>query len=146
GAHTAYPAARPARVVSRSRPGLPLARAMPVSHRIEAPGSTAGTSPSHALTRRHHVAKQASETAAHTPSPTAAASDDQDAQTGAERRRHHRLRELVDEMLISVRHAVNRELWTPEERRQAEADLERVMNDVRLEAVWRGKTPGVPES
>lgn len=89
------------------------------------------------------MAKQPSETAGGAPSPTPAQTDDQAARSNSERRRHHRLRELVDEMLISVRHAVNRELWTPEERRQAEADLERVMNDVRLEAVWRGRTPGV---
>lgn len=92
------------------------------------------------------MANQASETAGRTSSPAPAPMGDQASQSGAERRQHHRLRELVDEMLVSVRHAVNRELWTPEERRQAEADLERVMNDVRLEAVWHGKAPGARPS
>ena len=58
--------------------------------------------------------------------------------TGApviERRKNLRLRELIDEMLASVRVAVNRDLWTPEERAAAEAELAHVMEAVRREAL-----------
>ena len=58
-----------------------------------------------------------------------------------ERRRNPRLRELVDEMLASVRAAAGRELWTDEERRQYEGELAAIMDRVRFEAVWRGKPP-----
>ena len=52
-----------------------------------------------------------------------------------ERRTNARLRELIDEMLASVRVAVNRDLWTPEERAATEAELARVMDAVRREAI-----------
>ena len=52
-----------------------------------------------------------------------------------ERRTHHHLRELIDEMLAGVRVAVNRDYWTEEERRAAEADLTRIMDAVRQEAL-----------
>lgn len=58
-----------------------------------------------------------------------------------ERRRNPRLRELVDEMLASLRAATRRELWTDDERRQYEAELAEVMRRVRFEAVWRGPPP-----
>ena len=60
--------------------------------------------------------------------------------TGApvtERRKNLRLRELIDEMLASVRVAVNRDLWTPEERAAAEAELARLMDAVRREALTK---------
>ena len=56
-------------------------------------------------------------------------------QSGSERRRNARLRELVDEMLASIRESQRREDWTPEERARAEADLERIMAQVRRAAV-----------
>lgn len=57
---------------------------------------------------------------------------------GAERRANHRLRELVDEMLASIRAASGNELWTEEERRQCEDALAETMRRVRFEAVWQG--------
>jgi hypothetical protein len=54
-----------------------------------------------------------------------------------ERRRNAALRELVDEMLVSIRTAANRELWTQEERQQYEAELALIMARVRTEAVRR---------
>ncbi|WP_373064324.1 hypothetical protein [Gemmatimonas sp.] len=59
---------------------------------------------------------------------------------GPERRRNPRLRELVEEMLASIRAAANVELRTPEERGPFEADMVRVMQTVRTHAV-RGETP-----
>ncbi|HEU4629275.1 MAG TPA: hypothetical protein VFS08_05995 [Gemmatimonadaceae bacterium] len=58
-----------------------------------------------------------------------------------ERRTNQRLRELVDEMLASVRVAARRDLWSAEERRQYEAELAEIMQRVRFEAVWRGSPP-----
>ena len=66
------------------------------------------------------------------PSPDQAATP-----PAVERRRNPRLRELVDEMLASVRAAARRELWSEEERRQYEAELSEVMQRVRFEAVWK---------
>ena len=54
-----------------------------------------------------------------------------------ERRRNQALRELVDEMLASIRVAANRDLWTPEERQQYESELSLIMTRVRSEAVSR---------
>lgn len=56
----------------------------------------------------------------------------------ADRRRNPRLRELVDEMLASVRVAARRDLWTEVERKQYEAELADIMRRVRFEAVWKG--------
>ncbi len=58
-----------------------------------------------------------------------------------ERRSNPRLRELVDEMMATVRAAANRDLWTPEERAQAEADMARIMSTVRDQALDRGRVP-----
>ncbi len=56
-------------------------------------------------------------------------------QTPAERRRNVALRRLIDEMLGQVRHIhSSAPLWTPEERAQAEAELEMIMARVRREA------------
>ena len=52
-----------------------------------------------------------------------------------ERRTNLRLRELIDEMLASVRVAVNRDLWTPEERAAAEAELATLMDAIRRETL-----------
>ncbi len=53
-----------------------------------------------------------------------------------ERRRRLALRALVEEMLTEIRTAAgaNEENWTPEERERAEADLARIMDQVRREA------------
>jgi hypothetical protein len=56
-------------------------------------------------------------------------------QPGLDRRRNARLRELVDEMLSSIRESQRRDDWTAEERARAEADLERIMAQVRRAAV-----------
>ena len=57
--------------------------------------------------------------------------------TPRDRRRNHALRELVDEMLASIRVASNHDLWTPEERARYQEDLARIMERVRGEAVRR---------
>ncbi|GJG85722.1 hypothetical protein tb265_09030 [Gemmatimonadetes bacterium T265] len=54
-----------------------------------------------------------------------------------ERRRNAALRELIDEMLASIRTAANRDLWTPDERAQYERELAEIMARVRSEAVNR---------
>ena len=69
-----------------------------------------------------------------TPAPEGAATP---APTGRERRRNHALRDLVDEMLASIRVAANHDLWTDEERTQYEQDLARIMERVRGEAVGK---------
>ncbi len=63
---------------------------------------------------------------------------------GAERRRNPRLRELVDEMLASIRAASNVDLWTPEERARYEADMARIMESVREHAIDHSRRPGSP--
>jgi hypothetical protein len=45
------------------------------------------------------------------------------------------LRELVDEMMASIRAAARRDLWTPDERAQYEDELAMIMMRVRKEAV-----------
>jgi hypothetical protein len=62
-----------------------------------------------------------------------------DHHNGPDRRQNPRLRELIDEMLASVRAASNVELWTPEERARYEADMTRIMDTVRAQAL-RGAT------
>ena len=52
-----------------------------------------------------------------------------------ERRQNARLRLLVDEMLKSIRESQRRDDWTDTERERAEADLERIMAQVRRAAV-----------
>lgn len=59
--------------------------------------------------------------------------------TTRERRRNAALRNLVDEMLSSIRVAANRELWTEEERKQYEQELAQIMARVRSEAVAEPK-------
>jgi hypothetical protein len=51
-----------------------------------------------------------------------------------ERRRRLALRALVEEMLTGIRSAASEDDWTPEERQRAEADLARIMDQVRREA------------
>lgn len=54
---------------------------------------------------------------------------------GLDRRRNPRLRELVDEMMASIRAASNIELWSVEERAKYEADMARIMDSVRAQAL-----------
>jgi hypothetical protein len=63
-----------------------------------------------------------------------------DRHNGPERRQNPRLRELVDEMLASIRAAANVPLWTPEERSRYEADMARIMESVRSQALGGGAT------
>ena len=58
-----------------------------------------------------------------------------DGRSPLDRRRNARLRTLVDEMLESIRVAQRNDTWTPEERERAEADLARIMAQVRRAAV-----------
>jgi len=59
---------------------------------------------------------------------------------GNDRRHNPRLRELVDEMLASIRIAANKDLWSAEERERCDADLERIMEAVRSKAL-EGRPP-----
>ena len=61
---------------------------------------------------------------------------------GGERRSNPRLRELVDEMMATIRAAANVDLWTPQERASCEAEMARIMGTVREHALARGRAPG----
>jgi hypothetical protein len=52
-----------------------------------------------------------------------------------ERRQRPKFRALIDEMLEAIRDASRRDSWTPEARARAEADLARIMESVRRQAV-----------
>lgn len=52
-----------------------------------------------------------------------------------DRRARTALRALIDDMMAQLRAASGRDDWTPEERAQAEADLARIMESVRREAM-----------
>lgn len=52
-----------------------------------------------------------------------------------DRRARTALRALIDEMMAQLRAASGRDEWTQEERAQAEADLARIMESVRREAM-----------
>ena len=69
------------------------------------------------------------------PQSTSQSSSNTSSQT-VERRRRVALRALVEEMLTEIRSAASaaEENWTPEERQRAEADLARIMDQVRREA------------
>lgn len=56
-----------------------------------------------------------------------------------ERRQNARLRVLVDEMLLSIRESQRRDDWTDEERERAEADLDRIMAQVRRAATHQDR-------
>ena len=60
---------------------------------------------------------------------------------GIERRRNPRLRELVDEMMASIRAAANIDLWSDEERARYQADMARIMESVREHAIDHGRRP-----
>ena len=61
---------------------------------------------------------------------------------GKERRRHVHLRELIDEMMASLRAAANRDLFTADERADAESQLAAIMARVHAEAVTVGDRRG----
>jgi hypothetical protein len=69
------------------------------------------------------------------------ASPNRPASPGPERRTNAALRELIDEMLASIRAATSRELWSTDERTQYERELGEIMTRVRAEAVRRA-APG----
>jgi hypothetical protein len=52
-----------------------------------------------------------------------------------ERRQHHHLRDLIDEMMASLRAASNRDLFTVDDRAQAEVQLSLIMARVHAEAM-----------
>ena len=52
-----------------------------------------------------------------------------------ERRRRTALRAMIDEMMEQIRTATRQDVWTPEERARAEADLARIMDRVREETL-----------
>jgi hypothetical protein len=56
---------------------------------------------------------------------------------GPDRRRNAALRDLIDEMLASIRVATNRELWSADERADYERQLAEIMTRVRREAINR---------
>jgi hypothetical protein len=62
---------------------------------------------------------------------------------GDERRSKPGLRALIDEMMTQLRAASNQDVWTPEARARAEADLQRIMETVRRQAV--GQDDASPE-
>jgi hypothetical protein len=55
--------------------------------------------------------------------------------SATDRRRNPRLRELVDEMMASIRAASNADLWSADERATYEADMARIMESVRAQAL-----------
>lgn len=57
---------------------------------------------------------------------------------GLERRQHPHLRELIDEMMASLRAAANRDLFTTAERADAETQLSLIMARVHEEALAMG--------
>lgn len=60
---------------------------------------------------------------------------------GRERRSNLRLRDLVEEMMASIRAANNVDLWSPEERASYEAEMARIMATVRDQALDKGRIP-----
>ncbi len=58
-----------------------------------------------------------------------------------DRRSKPHLRELVDEMMASIRAAANTDLWSPEERARYEADMARIMEAVRERSLQRNAGP-----
>ena len=55
-----------------------------------------------------------------------------------ERRQHHRLRDLIEEMMATLRVAANRDVLSAEERADAERQLAAIMERVHAEAVTVG--------
>jgi len=68
------------------------------------------------------------------------------APSASERRTNVALRELVDEMMSSIRAAAHHELWTAEERAQYERELSTIMARVRTEALKGNETSAAPST
>ncbi len=64
--------------------------------------------------------------------------DESKSDEARERRVPGALRTLVDDMMDQIRLAASHGDWTAEERARAEADLARIMEQVRQEALNRG--------
>jgi len=62
-------------------------------------------------------------------------SDPSPALRAEDRRARPGFRALIDEMMQAIRAASRQDDWTEEERARAEADLERIMANVRREAM-----------
>ena len=62
---------------------------------------------------------------------------DMEDQADRDRRMRPRFRALIDEMLDQIRRVSREQDWSAEARLQAEADLERIMSQVRREATIR---------
>jgi hypothetical protein len=77
-------------------------------------------------------------TAKGAPEERAPAASEEDL-SDQDRRLRPRFRALIDEMLMQIRKVAREQQWTPEARLQAEADLERIMSQVRREAIVRSK-------
>ena len=60
----------------------------------------------------------------------------------SDRRSNLALRELIDEMMTSIRSATQGHLWTSEERAQYERELAMIMTRVRSETVGPKQTVG----
>ena len=60
------------------------------------------------------------------------------AQRERDRRQHHHLRDLIEEMMATLRAAANRDMFSPEERADAERQLSAIMERVHAEAVTVG--------
>lgn len=73
-----------------------------------------------------------------TPDPAGMSDPDSAPASTHEQRKRLALRALVDEMLDQIRATSASDTWTAEERRRAEEDLERIMNQVRHEAISDG--------
>ncbi len=58
-------------------------------------------------------------------------------QADRERRLRPRFRALIDEFMYKIRRIAREADWSPEARAKAEADLERIMSQVRREATNR---------
>lgn len=69
------------------------------------------------------------------PAESAAGTEKKASGAPAERRKRVALRRLIDEMLAEIRSAANEDNWTTDARAQAEADLARIMDQVRREAM-----------
>ena len=62
-----------------------------------------------------------------------------DAEPTDEKRKNLALRLLVDEMMTTIREVARKDLWTEEERKAYERDLDRIMGRVRDEALRTSK-------
>ena len=62
-------------------------------------------------------------------------SEEKNGQDELPKRTRAAFRAIIDEMLSQLRAASSNQVWTPESRARAEADLARIMESVRREAI-----------